>query len=240
MGYVNQVKNVLIKHSPTIMTAAGAVGVVTTAVMAVKATPKAMQILEGMSDEASKFDKAKAVAPVYIPSVSVGVLTITCIFGANSVNLKRNAALASMMAISEKYYNDYKDKVVEAIGEKKEQTVRDEVAKKHIDDKPVSCSEVIMTEYGNTLCYDELSGRYFMSDMEKLRKVQNDINARIIDEVFVSLNEFYYNIGLKPLKNGDEIGWDVERMLDLRFSSQISDDGRPCLVVDYYWNPTLR
>jgi hypothetical protein len=58
------------------------------------------------------------------------------------------------------------------------------------------------------------------------------------DEMYISLNEFYYEIGLNPISIGDDIGWNIDRgYIELNFSSQLTDDGNPCLVIDYQVAP---
>ena len=85
------------------------------------------------------------------------------------------------------------------------------------------------------MCYDSVSGRYFKSDMETIKKAENELDARLRNEMYVSLNEFYYEIGLEPLRViGEDLGWNIDNgYLDLNFSSQIASDGTPCLVLDY-------
>lgn len=54
------------------------------------------------------------------------------------------------------------------------------------------------------------------------------------DDMYISLNDFYYEIGLRGISIGDDIGWDIDRgYIDLDFSSQLAEDGVPCLVIDY-------
>ena len=135
-------------------------------------------------------------------------------------------------------YALYKDKVVETIGEKKEQAVHDAIAKDHVNRNPVSNTEVIITDRGHTLCYDELSGRYFYSDVDTIRKAANEINRRMLDDMCASLNEFYYEIGLDGTRLGDELGWNVSKgLIDLKFSATVSSDDRPCIVMDYQVPP---
>lgn len=162
-------------------------------------------------------------------------MSIACLVGASSVNLRRNAALATAYTLSESTLRDYQKKVVETIGEKKEQSVRDAVAKEKIEQTPVHTKEVILTGRGESLCYDSVSGRYFKSDMETIKKAENELDARLRNEMYVSLNEFYYEIGLEPLRViGEDLGWNIDSgYLDLNFSSQIASDGTPCLVLDY-------
>lgn len=232
------------KHSPEILTGIGIAGMVTTTILAVKATPKALRLIEEKKEELeferdefvtlSKAEVVKTCWKCYIPSVVTGTLSAACLIGANSVNARRNAALATAYTLSETALKEYQEKVVETIGEKKEQTVRDSVAKDKIDKNPVSTHEVIITEKGNTLCFDAVSGRYFKSDIEKLKKAENELNRRMRDEMYIPLNDFYYEIGLKSVSIGDDLGWNIDRgYIDLDFSSQLADDGTPCLVISY-------
>lgn len=258
----NGVKIATVKHSPEILMGIGITGMVTTTVMAVRATPKALMLIETekrklnheLLEEAKKsgsdvcnqitrleaIDLVKVTWKCYIPAGITGIVSIACLIGASSVNARRNAALATAYTLSETTLRDYQKKVIETIGEKKEQTVRDAVAKEHIERDPVENKEVIFSGRGNTLCYDSISGRYFRSDMDAIKKAENELDARLRNEMYISLNEFYYEIGLEPLRViGDDLGWNIDSgYLDLGFSSQIATDGTPCLVIEY--NPAPR
>ena len=129
--------------------------------------------------------------------------------------------------------------MIETIGEKKEKDVTDSVSKSKVENTPVH--EVIITEKGNTLCLDFLSGRYFKTDIEKLKKAINDLNFRMRSESFISLNDLYYEIGLEGTGIGEDIGWDIDRgYIEPRFSSQLTSDGSPCLVLDFQRLPEYR
>ncbi len=237
------IRGTIIKHSPEILTGIGIAGMITTTIMAVRATPKALILIEERKEEIdvdklTPIELIKTTWTCYIPTAITGGLSIICLIGANSVNTRRNAALATAYTLSESALKEYQEKVIETIGEKKEQTVRDAIAKDRIDKNPVSSREVIITEKGNTLCYDAISGRYFKSDIDKLKKVENELNRRMRDEMYISLNEFYYEIGLNPISIGDDIGWNIDHgYIELNFSSQLTDDGNPCLVIDYQVAP---
>lgn len=239
IGIVKSVQMAMKKHSPEILTGIGIAGMITMTVMAVKVTPKAMELIntkkkEEEADKLKVMEIIKTAWTCYIPSALVGTVSITCLIGASSVNFKRNAALATAYTLSEHALKEYQEKVVETIGEKKEQAVRDSIAKDHIEKNPVEYRQVILTETGNTLCYDVCSDRYFKSDIEKIRKAENELNRRMRDEMYVSLNDFYYEIGLANTKLGDLMGWNIDHgYIDLKFSSQLTSDGTPCLVLDY-------
>lgn len=243
---IKNVRHAVGKHSPAILTGIGIAGMITTTVMAVRATPKALELIAeergGNSSDEEKtlrpIDVVKITWKCYIPSAVIGGVSVLCLVGASSVNIRRNAALAAAYTLSESALKEYQEKVVEAIGEKKERAVRDEVAKEKLHKTPIINREVIVTEKGNTLCFDVISGRYFKSDIEKLRKIENELNRQMRDEMFISLNDFYYEIGLSDTKMGDELGWNInDGYIDLDFSSQLAEDGTPCLVIDYRLAP---
>jgi hypothetical protein len=228
------------KHSPEILTGIGIAGMITTTVLAVKATPKALKLIEDKKkeekvDELPHLETVKTTWKCYIPATVTGVASIACLIGASAVNARRNAALATAYKLSETALTEYKEKVVETIGEKKEQAVREAIDKDRVEATPVSKNEVIITEKGNTLCLDPLSKRYFKSDIERIKKAENILNKRMLHDMFgyVSVNELYDELGLDHTDIGDDLGWNVNELIDIDFSSQIADDGTPCIVLNY-------
>lgn len=236
-------KTAIKKHSPEILTGIGIAGMITTTVMAVRATPKALILIEERkaemgSEQLEAIDVIKNTWICYIPAAITGTLSIACLIGASSVNARRNAALATAYTLSESALKDYQGKVIEMFGEKKNEAVKDAIAKDKVEKNPVVTREVIITEKGNTLCYDAISGRYFKGDIDKIKKAEYELNRQMRDEMYVSLNDFYYEIGLENIKLGDEIGWNIDSgYIDLSFSSQLASDGTPCLVIDYSIGP---
>lgn len=238
---IKTTKGFVSKHSPEILTGIGITGMVTSTVLAVKATPKALELIEkAKGDGEIRCDKlpVKTVIKVawkpYIPAVLTGIASVGCLIGASAVNSKRNAALAAAYAISERTLLTYRDKVIETIGEKKEKELRDKIAQDNIDKNPVSNSSVIITSKGKTLCKDTLSGRYFYSDIDAIRKVVNELNREMTYNNYISLDEFYGEIGLDSIKNGNRLGWSLDDgLIELEFSSCLADNEEPCLVIDY-------
>lgn len=230
----------LTKHSPEILTGLGIAGMVTTTVLAVKATPKALRLIEARGEEKlTPVETVKTTWKCYVPAAITGAASIACLIGANSVSAQRMAALTAAYKISETALTEYREKVVETLGEKKEQLVRDAVAKDKVEKNPASRNEVIITDTGSTLCYDAYSGRYFKSDKDKIMKAINEINSQMLEDGYVSLNSFYYEIDLPETKIGDNVGWryDRDKFVKPCFSSQLTDDGKPCMVVDFMVAP---
>lgn len=233
---------VIAKNSPAILTGFSVAGLIGTVAFAIKATPKATLIVDELHEKYTdekipKLELVKAVTPVYIPTIIMGGVTIACIIGASTISSRRNAVLASLYSASEMALKEYQSKVVEKIGEKKEQEVRDEIVKEKIAKNPVENTQIIMTGKGETLCYDLLSGRYFKSDIEKIRRIENQVNKNIICYMFVTLNEVYEKLGLDEIELGQEIGWNNDNNLEFKFSSQLTPDGQPCLAIGYSVEP---
>lgn len=242
---VQEVGKIAEKNSPIILTGCAIVGVITTVALTIKATPEALQIIEEEENKRklenyddptlTKIEIIKFTWKCYIPAGVMTMATVACMIGVTSVNLKRNAAIAVLYSKSKEIANEYKDKVKEIVGEKKAQEIHDEIMKDRVENKPYNTEQVILTGKGDTLCYDSFTGRYFKSDIEYIRRVQNDLNWTMISgDMRTSLNDFYYALGLGAIKMGDDYGWDLDRPLELKFSSQLQPETKiPCLVIDY-------
>lgn len=229
----------LVKHSPEILTGIGIAGMVATTVLAVKATPKALEYIDAATYEKqeplTRVETVKSCWKCYIPAAVTGVSSIACLIGASSVSNKRNAALAAAYTLSDTALREYREKVVETIGEKKEQVVRDAVAKERVEKKkPAQTNEIIVTGTGETVCYDWYTDRTFKSDIDKIKNAVNELNSQMLDEGYVSLNDFYYALGLHSAGIGDQLGWSYNRdkLVKLSLSSQL-DNGVPVMVVDF-------
>lgn len=235
------------KHSPELLTGLGIAGMITTTVLAVKATPKALDLIEEKREEldlapSERLHPAeiiKAAWKPYIPAAVTGVTSVACLIGASSVNSKRNAALATAYNLSATALAEYKEKVLETVGEKKEQIIRNKVAEERINKDPVNQSAIIVSGNGNTRCFDTITKRRFTSDIETIKRIVNELNRKMLNgEDYISLNEFYYELGLDGSSIGDELGWNViNGLIELDFSAQLDTDGIPCIVIDYMVAP---
>lgn len=241
---IKKAQAVMDKRSPEILMGIGIAGMITTTVLAVKATPKAMALIEEEKlrryretedDSITKAEAVKVAWKPYVPAVVTGTASVLCLVGSRSVSARRTAALAAAYQISETALSEYREKVIETIGEKKEQIVKDKVAKERIENNPVSKSEIIITNDGVTLCFDPISARYFKSSIEKIKRAENELNKQMLHAItgYVSLNEFYDELGLDHTAIGDDLGWSVDKLIDMDFSSQIADNGEPSIVLDY-------
>lgn len=236
-------------NSPEILTALGVSGVLTTSYLTAKASFRAWRIIEKEQDRLDHFErshtldikeKTKLVWKIYIPAGISGALTIGCVIGSSRATGRRTAAAVTAYSLTERAFSEYKEKVVEQIGKGKEQKVTDEIVQDKVTNNPPVSREVIIVGSGQVLCCELFTHRYFRSDMEALRKAQNDINMMIVNHFYVALDEFYDIIGLPHTSNSANLGWDSDKLLELKFSTVLADDGEPCLAFDYNYTKPLK
>lgn len=250
--FVKTTQKTMSKHSPEILTAVGIVGMVTTVVLAVKATPKALKEIDEkkIEEQKEKLDPVETVKVAwepYIPAAITGVVSIGCLIGANSVNAKRNAALATAAQLSATALSEYKEKVSETVDEETKKIINEKVAQEKLKKNPVPeekeikmKDQEIILENGHYLCYDAGGNCYFRSDENSIRSAINRLNARMNGgEAYVALNDLYAELGVRGTDVGDLLGWNVYRhgIIEPEFSTELASNGEPCLVVNYTVSP---
>lgn len=231
------------RNGSTILTCAGGAGVVATTVLAVKATPKALALIEHAreekGDQLTKFEVVSVAAPAYIPTVLMGISTIACIFGANVLNKRTQASLMSAYALLDSSYKEYKSKVIDLYGEEADLRVKEEIAKdKYAGDgnKP---------DNDKVLFYDEFSGRYFQSTTTDVLKAEYAVNKKLSTWGGVYLNEFYELVGLPKTDYGDHLGWSAAGMYEMHWEEWLDfchekfmlDDGLEGYIITFNHEP---
>lgn len=233
------------KNAPAILVGLAILSGGTAVVFAVKDTPKALKRIEEKKqetgvDKLTMLETVKTTWPCYIPTACAFIFAAGCAIGSHSTHAKRHAALATAYKISETALVEYRDKVVETIGEKKEQVVRDKVAQEQINRTPLIPEEIKYTGKGSSLFLDPLTNTYFISDKQVLHAAENKLNKKMMQSICgtVSLNDFYIEIGLEPVDAsvGYSLGWNTDYQIDLDIRPGESNDERPCFVVRHY-NP---
>lgn len=233
------------KHASTILTCAGGIGVIVTSVMAVKATPKALSLLENVKEEKgedlTKIEKIKIAGPAYIPAALMGLSTIACIFGANALNRRQQAALISAYALLDNSYKDYKKKLAELYGKDKVEEIKEQIVKDKHNENPYP------VEDGKQLFYDDFSQRYFESTTENILRAEYELNRLMTTECEVCLNKFYELLGIGRVDYGDYLGWsgcELEELyghfwVDFHHQKVIMDDNMECTIIYMDMEPTF-
>lgn len=236
------------QSSPTILAVAASVGVITTAVLAVRATPKAIVLLkEAESDKGSELTKVEVMrtaGPVYIPAVLIGASTIACIIGANVLNQRKQASLMSAYAMLNESYKQYRQAAKNVYGEDADDCIHAEMAKDamvHSCDWGYQVYNMNMDpESERLLFYDLTSKRYFQTTMAAVLNAQYHVNRNLSVKGDCSLNEYLSFLGLDGVEKGNELGWDISYMveemdcywLDFDNYKTTMEDGLECIVID--------
>ena len=210
-----------------ILTGLGVIGVIGTGVSAALATPKALEVLEKKKDEDFErlleeyepgaslvFDKddglfnnytmptwrkALIIAPYYIPTALIAGATCTCIISSYVNSVKTQKSLIAAYTLVDGAYKAYRDKNVELFGKAKDSDIVEAIAFGREED-------VVMFN-GEDLFYDEFSGRYFKSTLQKVEKAETLVNELFSWNGACDLNDFYDYLGLDPTEYGEELGW---------------------------------
>lgn len=227
-------------NAPEILTALGISGVATTSYLVAKASFEAAKKIEqneaigGVSDDPKQRlkERTKLVWKMYIPAGLSGVATIACIVGSGRASGRRTSAAVAAYSFTEKAFSEYKDKAKEVIGANKEQKLRDDLAQDQVRQNPPS-KEITIIGDGDVLCCELRTNRYFLSSHEALQRAVNEINFMITHDNYVSLSEFYILIGLPMTEESVHNGWTFEKLMELDFSTALTDDNKPCLTFRY-------
>lgn len=233
------------KHDAEIFTGLSIAGVAATGICAAKNTLKASEVIKKAEEESEEplklKDKAYLTWKIYIPTLSSAVFTCICVGGINSSHKKRTAGAMALYQTAATMLANYEDAVVEVLDEEQYKEVKDKIAEHQVQSNPIAEEKIYKTGNGDVLCYDPYSARYFMSSPEALERAMNEINKLLLDNPlsdFVEMNEWYDRIGLDVTAIGDKIGWGYgpdfcNDLVELRLSSQLTRDSRPCLVVNF-------
>lgn len=249
------------KYSPVALSCIASVGVVVTAVVAVKATPKAMVKIYADSrknhdGDPYAYTKKEAVASAwkcYIPAVAIGASTIACIMGANALNRRQQAALTSAYALVQNSYKEYKDKLKELYGEEAHNAIVDSIMSEKCKDVSIYTPGIWASpsslDFGEGMepevvrtFYDSFSQRYFETTIEKVIQAEYHLNRNFMFFGTIALNDFYDFLGLEKTDFGDTVGWSSVNgdiyWIDFNHRRVTLDDGMEVYVIDMVFEPT--
>lgn len=237
---IKAVKSVITANSPVLLVGTAIAGVIATGVLAAKGGYNARGVVDKATEEKgeplSVQEQVQLTWLCYAAPVLTGATTIVSTIGVHTIHTKRHAALAGLYAIAANKADDYTEKAEELLGTKKTQQLNNEHAQKQIDKNPIDNHEVIITDQGTELCYDDWSGRYFMGSMQVMESAVNEVNRHLLDEGDVNLNDFYDYVGLPPIPMGTDFGWSGGKIM-ASFGAVKTSDGRPAISIWFQQAP---
>lgn len=237
--------------APSILTGVAVIGTVATAYLAARAGFKTKLLIDeenhsryAASDKDSDVvvmttkEVAQYTWAYFVPPVAAASLTIACVVSANHISAGRVAAMTAAYSLSESRLKEYKAKIEEKMGIKGAAVVQDNVDRERI--KQTHGAEAIILGGEDVLCFDSHSGRYFKSSMEALRSAANDTNFEVIHSNYATLDFFWDLIGLSATAYSEEFGWSANCPMEMQFSTMMSSEDKPCLLVKYDVEPIRR
>lgn len=257
------ISKILKQWSPAILTCLGAIGVVATSVLTVKATPKVTRLIEqsevekslklgqgseSLDGELTPLEIIQLTWKCYIPAALVGLSTIACIFGANVLNKRNQASLVSAYAMLSESYQQYKGAANTVYGEDADSKIKAQMAKDiYVSADGYSVYSADMDpESERILCYDLYSKRYFTSTMSAVLNAQYHVNRNLCLRGDTTVNEFYEFLGIDEIDCGDKIGWSIEELMEggimwIDFDNRqaVMDDGLTCCIISALWEPLI-
>lgn len=260
---LHQVSVGLKRSSPTILTSIGAVGVVATSIFAVKATPASLDALDkeyyrrweknaetdilDVPDPLTPLEKVVVAWHFYIPAVAIGGATIACIFGANVLNKKQQASIASVYAMLDQSYKQYRSAANEFYGPDADTNIKAQMAKSTY----VSCGgyKVYNPDLDeaseNVFFYDLHSERFFEAKMAAVINAIYHLNRNWQLKGESTVNEFYKFLGIDGIPGGDEIGWADDfaeqgfMWIDFNIDKTEIDETMECFVISPVIEPDM-
>ena len=249
--YITRSKRFLKYKSPTILSCAAAVGMVSTVVLAIKATPKAVYLLEERKEtlaelgnyELTPLDVVKTVWKGYIPTVAVGGATLICIVGANALNQRNQTSLTSAYVLLDQSYKKYRTSANAVFGDDADKKIKAVMANEvyirgdgflsngctyvpHLDDSDIC------------LFYDDCSRRYFNATLASVINAEYHINRNLQLRGWVSINEFYDFLGIPQITGGEDVGWNIQYIyengmswIDFENEYIVLEDGIVCYRI---------
>lgn len=247
-GLVNSAKKAIDKNSPEILAGIGVAGMIFTVIEAVRATPKALDILEDYryNNDLSYDDKipvkviVKSCWKVYAPTFILGICSAGSMIGSTTISHRRNVALAAACSIAERTLDTYKNKVIEELGEDVHQKIEDTIYKERAEEdyervQSGSVKEnIIETGNGGYLFMDCMSGQKFRSCKEAIDGAVNEYNRTLIKDQWTELNEFYDLLGIDRTDAGHILGHDIyKEALNVRYIGNGMYGNEPLTIIKY-------
>lgn len=274
--YIEIVGTKVKKYAPEIFISVGVAGVVTGTVVACKATTKINDILDNRKEELEKIEEgieildleeyseedakkdrqivnAKtgvALFKLYAPAVAITSISLAMIIQAHRIMNRRNAALSAAYLTLNKTYKEYKDRVVEKIGEDANQeliygykTKKVKIKEKDPETgKEVNVEKEIKVKDKDKDFLDSFN--YVFDESNPLYKpngTYNDIflnsietyaNEMLKSRRHLFLNEVFDELGMERTKEGQVLGWyyddtsdEFHNFVDFGINEVAYDDG---------------
>lgn len=228
------------RNAPELMIGSGIAGMLSATVITIPATVKATKLVESekrrLGRDLTKKEIVRLTWKFYILPFATAAGGTALTIGAAAKYRESNAALTAMVTSLETAAQNYKEAVVDEIGEKREEKIEQKLQEKEIKQLPSSPDQVGIAEsgYGTTLF--KIGRAYFRSTLERVKSNFLLFSSDLIAQSYLSYNDFISHVtdyAVERLPNDELIGWNNSKTKTFEL-----DD----LVYRYYdtpWNEVV-
>lgn len=215
MRVLNAMQTFAKENDTAILTGIAIAGVVSTGIFAGNASIKAEHVLQdirknhpGKIETMDTKERVKLLAPIFMPTILCGMVTIGCIWATHSIDASKQMALMSAYSFSEKAIKSMEDK----LGEKKARQLQNSIFEDDVKTNPPKESTMYDTGKGTTKFRDGILGGDFTADIEYVKSVFNKYNKMLNDGDIVYVNDIRWDLGLPQTEMGGILGWDCGQL----------------------------
>lgn len=260
MGFQDTIKGFFrsaSENSPEILVGLGVASLITAIFLAVRATPKAEELIseaeEKKGDSLTPVETIKVAAKPFVPTFVMAVTGTMCVAGGMKVKNNRHAELAATCAIAQGIVKRYEDKTEELVGKEKSDEIKKNV-RKEVAQNPVVQESISRLPPSNIAgvhpFWDPLSNTPFYASTQMLEKAEVRLNKRLFTglEPYITVEDLYDELNEQgvypPLRHtavSPMLGWTADRG-GIEFDTDVDgvpleqdhwDDGTPCYVMSF-------
>jgi len=158
------------------------------------------------------------ISKLYGPTITLGLSSIACIIAAHGIMNRRAVALTAAYKALESTFAEYRNRVIEQIGEKREEDIRMGTKTVEITDENGKTKKITSVDPNGISPYakffDEHSDNWSKTpeyNLLFLKAQQNYANDLLHARGHVFLNEVYDMIGVPRTSAGQVVGWVISK-----------------------------
>lgn len=228
----NEIKRILEGNKSDLFLTAGISAMIGGTVFAFKNSKKIDKIKHLYRNESRK-EQAKKIIPLYLPSALLTAGGIFCIIHSRNITKNKMAALATAYTVTGKAYKIYRDSVEEVVDEKAKEEIKKKVCKKKIEENKNTDIPQLEPGSEDVIIFEECSGRYFKSTINKVDSIINTLNQSINRGRDITLNDIYDELDMMPIKIGCELGWQgYGELIEVCYASDLTENGCPVVTME--------
>lgn len=167
------------RNSETILMVVGVIGTGATAYYGIKDGMQiGYELAEAISkdEEITTKEKAKIVLKNSKRTLAASGITWAAIISSGVISIKKQKAMARTYAIMSEIGHTYRQKVIDTMGEQKDNIVLGKIAEEEFAKDDLDKVQIIETGHGSVLFKDNFTKQYIRSSVDYIRKMQNKVN----------------------------------------------------------------